>query len=120
MLEKLLIYVIVGVSLVRIGGEDNNILSVIGNDVDILNLTRSLKKKLRSATVVRVEPLGDREQAAASMIYQGQPNYYSNDYTYSQPKYSYYNPPVLSQYPPPPPYYYHDASDPGDSTCSIM
>lgn len=96
-----------GVSSVAIGGDDKNILVVIGNEVDAVTLTKSLIKKLGSATLVRVVPLNDgrfdQEQAEASMIYQGQSNNYG-DYNFYQPKYSYYNPPV-PQYPPPPYYY---------------
>lgn len=95
-----------GVSSVTIGGDDKNILIVIGNEVDAVTLTKSLIKKLGSATLVRVVPLNDgrfdQEQAEASMIYLGQSNNYG-DYNFGLPKYGYYNPPV-PQYPPP--YYY--------------
>ncbi|KAK1399179.1 hypothetical protein POM88_009042 [Heracleum sosnowskyi] len=98
---------IMGVSSVTMGGDDKNILIVIGNEVDAVTLTRSLIKKIGNATLVRVVPLDDGrfdpEQAEASMSYEGQSNNYG-DYTYGQPKYGYYNLPVPQYYPPP--YYY--------------
>ncbi|KAK1399181.1 hypothetical protein POM88_009044 [Heracleum sosnowskyi] len=127
-----------GVISVTMGGQDKNILTVIGNEVDIVGLTRSLKKKLGNATMVCVIPLSDsrfdREQAAASMRYEcDQPNHYGNynydqrnyydNYNYSRPEYRYYNRPV-PQYTYPPPsrdqYYYLCEEPAGDSSCSIM
>ncbi|WOH00796.1 hypothetical protein DCAR_0520171 [Daucus carota subsp. sativus] len=92
-----------GVSSVTLGGEDKNILIVIGDGVDAVTLTQALIKKLGGATLVRVGPLNeygrfdDQEEAAASMVYVGQSNNYG-DYSYGQPRYSYYNSP---RYPPP-------------------
>lgn len=121
-------------SSVTIGGHDKDILTVIGNEVDIVGLTRSLTKKLGNATVVSVMPLNDsrfdREEAAASMRYEGQQNHYGNyNCNYSQPdyyghnyKYCYYNP-AVPRYPPPPPpdhQYYYLCEEPADSSCSIM
>ncbi|KAL8148771.1 disease resistance protein RGA5-like [Apium graveolens] len=127
---------ITGVSSVTIGGQDKNILTLIGNEVDIVGLTRSLIKKLGSATVVSVRPLSDsrfdQEEAAASMRYEGQPNHYSNynysqpdyysrNYKYSQPESCYYNPAVPRYLPPPPPdQYSYLCEEPADSSCSIM
>ncbi|XP_074365191.1 heavy metal-associated isoprenylated plant protein 47-like [Apium graveolens] len=109
-----------GVISVKIGGDDKNIVTVIGNEVDAVSLTQSLVKKFGSATLVRVEQVVkvygfDQDQfRGASMIYEGQPadNYRNN---YSQPM-SFYNSPVV-QYPP---QYYYPCERPGESGCSIM
>ncbi|KAL8148770.1 heavy metal-associated isoprenylated plant protein 16-like [Apium graveolens] len=128
---------ITGVTSVTIRGRDKNILTVIGNQVDIVGLTRSLMKKLDNATVVSVIPLNGsrfgREQAAASMRYESQPNHYGNynfrqpdyygqNYEYSQPEYCYYNPaaPRYPSRPPPSDQYYYLCEEPADSSCSIM
>lgn len=104
---------------VKIGGDDKNIVTVIGDQVDAVSLTRSLVKKFGSATLVRVEQVVkvygfDQDQVRGSMIYEGQPadNYRNN---YSQPM-SFYNSPVL-QYPP---QYFYPYERPGESGCSIM
>lgn len=109
---------------VTIGGRDKNILSVIGNEVDIIGLSRSLKKKLGNASMVSVIPLNDREQGVASMRYEG--NHYGNynynettdyygNYKYSEAdEYCYYNHPV-SRFPQ-----YHYLCEDPHSSCSIM
>ncbi|KAL1815839.1 hypothetical protein ACET3Z_018413 [Daucus carota] len=48
-----------GVSSVTLGGEDKNILIVIGDGVDAVTLTQALIKKLGGATLVRVVPLNE-------------------------------------------------------------
>lgn len=101
----------------KIGGEDRDILIVIGNEVDAVTLTHALVKKFSGATLVRVEPFmnrrsfGEDDEASASIIYEGQRKYYGSNY-YDQPV-SYYN--------PPPPQYYYSCERPAyDSSCSIM
>ncbi|KAL1820858.1 hypothetical protein ACET3Z_015727 [Daucus carota] len=114
---------IIGVSSVKIGGEDKDIVIVIGNEVDAVTLTHSLVKKFGSATtLVRVEPFfnrgsGEDDEAAASVMYQGQHKYYGT--YYGQPASYYYNPPP-QYYPPPPQYYYSYDRPIDDSGCSIM
>lgn len=102
----------------KIGGEDKDIMIVIGNDVDVVTLTHALFKKFGGTTLVRVESFmsyqfgQDDDQAAASKIY-GQPKYYGNYYGQT---FSYYNPP--QQYPP---QYYYPCDRPVDNSgCSIM
>lgn len=108
----------------NIGGDDNSTMTVIGDEVDAVTLTRSLGKKFRSATLVGVEKVvkvyryNEDHQVAASMIYEGQPaDYYNNNNNnnFSQPM-SFYNSP-LPQYTP---QYYYPYQRPDDSGCSIM
>ncbi|KAK1399178.1 hypothetical protein POM88_009041 [Heracleum sosnowskyi] len=106
-----------GVISVKIGGDDKNIVTVIGNEVDAVTLTRSLEKKLGSATLVRVEHVVKviryDQDHRASVIYEPADNYRNN---YSQLPMNFYNSPVL-QYPP---QYYYPCERPGESGCSIM
>ncbi|KAB1208415.1 hypothetical protein CJ030_MR7G001384 [Morella rubra] len=53
-----------GVISVAIEGPDNDQLVVIGEGVDAVNLTRSLQKKLRCATLLRVEELEEPVEPA--------------------------------------------------------
>ncbi|KAL1815840.1 heavy metal-associated isoprenylated plant protein 16 [Daucus carota subsp. sativus] len=111
---------VTGVISVKIGGDDQNTLTVIGSEVDAVRLARSLMKKFGSASLVKVEQVVkvyrfDQEQYAASMIYEGQraDNYNNN---YGQP--SFYNTTPLPQYTPQ--YHYPYEKPNYDSGCSIM
>lgn len=117
-----IILLITGVISVKVGGDDKNIVTVIGDAVDAVRLTRSLVKKFGSATLVRVEQVVkvyrfDQDQVGGgSMVYEGKhADNYSNNY--SEPM-RFYNTP-LPQYPPPPQYYY-PYERPGESGCTIM
>ncbi|KAB1200720.1 hypothetical protein CJ030_MR7G001382 [Morella rubra] len=49
-----------GVTSMAIEGSDKDQLVLIGEDVDSVNLTRSLRKKLRHATILKVEEVKEK------------------------------------------------------------
>ena len=103
-----------GVTSVAIEGADRSLVVVIGDGVDSVSLTRSLRKKLGSATIQSLQEL---KAESAEKKTDPTPTFYYSQY----PQYPLYHANTVA-YPDQYPLYYADAvvSDQYSSNCAIM
>ncbi|XP_050246213.1 heavy metal-associated isoprenylated plant protein 47-like [Quercus robur] len=103
-----------GVTSVAIEGADKSLVVVIGDGVDSVSLTRSLRKKLGSATIQSLQEL---KAESAEKKTDPTPTFYYSQY----PQYPLYHANTVA-YPDQYPLYHADAvvSDQYSSNCAIM
>ena len=94
---------------VSLQGEDNSQIVVVGDDIDSVNLTSLLRKKVGFAELTSVSPVSTEEEKRKQ---EAKPSEYGVPYYY-QPGAPYY-------YQPGAPYYVYEVAGYNQNSCTIM